>query len=132
MTTTTSTDPARTTRALLRSALHALLLMMALMMGALWAGVEPHPPAAKAPTIAAIAALCWLAQVLVRADHPRAWIGVLLAALACLPAFGPHKLWIEPQALALAPVIVVGSCLLVTLVLGALRLRGARQAERAR
>lgn len=109
------------------AALQALLLMLALMMVALWTGTPPHPPASKGPIIAAIASLSWLALQLVRTGHPRAWLGVALAVLAGVPAFGPHKFWTEPEAVLLAPVIVLGSAVLVVLAGCAWRLREAER-----
>ncbi|NRF68500.1 hypothetical protein HLB44_16010 [Aquincola sp. S2] len=96
-------------RALALATLVSLLAMFACMNIALLAGIEPHPPAARGPYLAATMALCLAAavQFLLRAPAAR-WFG-FAAALAVIPGVGLHKFATEVNAPLLAPVLVVGS-----------------------
>lgn len=91
------------------ASLAALFLLALAMFVAMLAGVEPHPPGARGPYLAAVMALS-LASVwlLVARERAGVWIG-FVTALAFLPSVGPHKFWTEPAAQALAPLIFIGS-----------------------
>lgn len=91
-----------------------LLLLAIAMFVAMIAGTEPHPPPARGPYLAAVAALALVSLWLMLArERAGCWVGCL-AALAYLPGVGPHKLWTEAAAVALAPLIVTGSLLVFT------------------
>ena len=103
------------------AALAALLLLALAMFVAMLAGVEPHPPGARGPYLAAVMALSlaslWLLVVRERAG---VWVG-LVTALAFVPSVGPHKFWTEPAAQALAPLIVIGSACVALAVVALVR-----------
>ena len=103
------------------ASLSALFLLAVVMFVAMLAGVEPHPPGARGPYIGAIAALALASVWLLVARHPMGrWLG-LFTACAYLPAVGPHKLFTEPAAQALAPLIAVGTLAIVAIVLSLVR-----------
>jgi hypothetical protein len=107
------------------AALLALLVLDLAMFASMLAGVQPHPPGARGPFIAATAALAgatlWQLAAAQRAAVPL----LVLSALAFVPAVGPQKFLTEPAALDLAPVIVVGTGAVVALLVAAWRLHGA-------
>jgi len=91
------------------ASLAGLFLLAVVMFIAMLAGIEPHPPGARGPYLGAVAALSlasiWL--LLARQALGR-WLG-MLTALAYVPSVGPHKLFTESAAQALAPLIIVGT-----------------------
>lgn len=92
--------------------LAGLLLLAVVMFVAMLVGKEPHPPAMRGPYLGAISALSLVSiWLLIAQERAGIWAG-MLALLTFLPAVGPHKFWTEPAALALAPLIMVGSLLL--------------------
>lgn len=113
------------------ASLAALSLLALAMFVAMLVGVEPHPPGARGPYLAAVMALS-LASVwlLVARERAGVWVG-LVTALAFVPSVGPHKFWTEPAAQALAPLIVIGSACLALAVAALVReLRQAAPAHR--
>jgi hypothetical protein len=103
--------------------LSGLLLLAVVMFIAMLAGKEPHPPAARGPYLGAVAALAvasiWL--LLVR-ERTGIWAG-WLTVVAFIPSVGPHKFWTEPAAQALAPLIGVGTLLIIVAISGLVRIR---------
>lgn len=105
------------------ASLSALFLLAVVMFVAMVAGVEPHPPGSRGPYLGAVAALALASVWLLVVRHPVGrWLG-LFTACAYLPAVGPHKLFTEPAAQALAPLIAVGTLAVIASVLSLLRLR---------
>lgn len=91
------------------ASLAGLFLLATIMFIAMLAGVDPHPPGARGPYLGAVAALTVMSIWLLLVRHPLGrWLG-LLTALAYIPSVGPHKLFTEPAAQALAPLIIVGT-----------------------
>lgn len=98
------------------AALAGLAVLVLLMFIAMLVGIEPHPPAARGPYLAAVLALLTAAWLLLSRGLPAGrWAG-LLAALFVLPSVGPHKFWTEPAAAALAPLIAVGTLAVLTVL----------------
>lgn len=115
-------EPAAALRSAAIAALAALLILDLAMFASMLGGIQPHPPGARGPFIAATAALAaaTLWQVI---NAQRAAVPMLaLTALAFFPGVGPHKIFTEAAARELAPVILVGSCALFTLLWIAVRL----------
>lgn len=99
------------------AALAGLLVLAAVMFIAMLAGVEPHPPGIRGPYLGAVGALAVASLWLLLAGDP-AGPGVgLVTALAFIPGVGPQKFWTEPAAPALAPLIVVGTLCVATVLL---------------
>ena len=105
------------TGALLTLAVQDMLLLLALC-----AQIEPHPPQAVGPFIGTLLALCL--RVAWGLRRPTRWTHAfaLVVALAHLPNFGPHKFFLA-QAPLIAPMAALGLALLAqAAVLAALRL----------
>jgi fatty acid desaturase len=104
------------------AALATLIVLNLGMFASMLAGVEPHPPGARGPYIAATAALATATLLQVIAARGGAVPLLTLTALAFIPGVGPHKFFTESAAHDLAPVIIVGTGALLTLLVVALRL----------
>lgn len=107
-----------------RAALATLFILQTVMLGALYAGVPPHPPReipifAMAPFLGAALGLCAAAYLL--ADQSRTG-GVLaaLAALAALVSFGPQK-YVDPAFPMIWPAVVTAQAACAVLLTGILR-----------
>lgn len=115
-------------RAAAIASLAALIVLLVAMDVAMLAGIAPHPPGERGPFIAAAAAVCVGALAMfVQGGRGAAWPGAA-AALAVLPAVGPHKLLTEPAAGLLSPVIGVGSVAALVLLVSCVRWHRARRA----
>jgi hypothetical protein len=115
---------------LITGALLTLAVQDMLLLLALFAQIEPHPPAAVGPFIGALLALCL--RVAWGLRRPTRWTHAfaLAVALAHLPNFGPHKFFLA-QAPLIAPMVALGLALLTqAAVLAALRLWRAHLPER--
>ena len=104
-----------------RAALATLFILQTVMLGALYAGVPPHPPQtiplfAMAPLLGAALSLCSAGFML--ADHPRA-SGPLsaLATLAALVSFGPQK-YLDPAFPMIWPAVITAQAACAVLLLG--------------
>ena len=107
------------------ASLGALFLLSVVMFAAMIAGIEPHPPGSRGPYLGAIAALALASVWLLVTRHPYGrWLG-LLTACAYIPSVGPHKLFTEPAAQALAPLIIVGTLAVIAIVWSLLRRRSS-------
>ena len=106
-----------------QAALLALLSFGAVMLATALTGLQPSPPADKLPIVATSLALGVAAFWLLAVRHAAAGTVSLLAALAWVPTVGVHKFLLEPHALLLTPVLLVGSACVVVLVAAGLRLR---------
>ena len=95
------------------SSLSGLVVLNGITLVGFYNGVEPHPPAAFVPLIAATIALSVTAIPLALWRNRIAYISVLLAALLSFVSFGPHKFLAE-NALQLSPALVIGTMLSVT------------------
>jgi len=122
MQTTPASEPNAALRSAAIAALVTLLILDLGMFASMLAGIEPHPPGTRGPYIAATAALAAATLWQVIAAQRAAVVLLALTALSFLPGVGPHKLFTEPAARDLAPVILVGSGALFTLLYIAVRL----------
>ncbi len=110
------------------AALVALIVLQAVMLSSLYAGVAPHPPAATplfgiAPFIAASVAIAAAALM----SGPRSASGrtlCTLAALAALVSFGPQK-YLDPQLALIWPAVVTGQVAALVLIVATFRRREA-------
>jgi hypothetical protein len=115
-------DAAGPLRGAAAAALTILIVLDLGMFASMLAGVEPHPPGARGPYIAATAALATATLWMLMATRGDAVPLLALTALAFIPGVGPHKFFTEAAAPDLAPVIVVGTGAMVTLLVVAARL----------
>lgn len=120
---TGSADPVQ----LLAAALAGLLTLSIVMGAASLAATVPSPPHDKLPFVGTNLALSVVALVLTRGcRRVAAWAGAL-AALSYVPSVGLHKFATEAHAASLAPVIVVGSSLVVLAMCSALAVLRRRE-----
>jgi hypothetical protein len=106
--------------------LQALVVANLVQVAAAFAGVEPSPPSAVVPGIAATAVLGLAAIPLVR-DSVRLGYGLGIAfCLASMIGMGPHKLLLDDGGV-IAPLALVGFALEVLFIVHATRaLRSTR------
>ena len=86
------------------------------MLGALFAQVPPNPPGQFGPYIGTIVALAAVALPLYWWRSRVGKGAALLVALMSLLSAGPQKIFVEPEAMKLLPVILLGSTLSLTLI----------------
>ena len=98
-------------------ALSGIIILHMVMLLALFARVEPHPPAFVGPLIGATLAFSTFTISLIWSDHSRKLIALITSMLMALPSVGPHKFLTEPEALVLSPVILSGTAFLILLTI---------------
>ena len=101
------------------SALAGLILLKAVLLGSLWAQVQPHPPARVGPFIAASLSLAIASIPLVWWRNKIGYTSSILVGLLGLISFGPHKFFSE-SADQIFPAIIVGTVLSVVLIISSL------------
>ena len=99
------------------SALAGLILLNCVLLGSLWAQVQPHPPARVGPFIAASLSLAIVSIPLVWWRNKIGYTTSIIVGLLGLISFGPHKLYPE-SGNQLFPAIVVGTVLSIVLIIG--------------
>ncbi|MEH7829418.1 hypothetical protein [Gemmobacter denitrificans] len=106
----------------MQAALACLILLQTVMLGSLYTGVAPHPPAATplfgiAPFLSAsLSAAC--AALILGPSHSLAGRSLAgLAALAGLVSFGPQK-YLDPQIGLIWPAVLTGQIAAGTVLLG--------------
>lgn len=111
-----------------RAALACLILLQAVMLAALFAGVAPHPPAATplfaiGPFLGAALSAA-VAALILGPGTSRAGRGLAgLAALAALVSFGPQK-YFDPQFPLIWPAVLSGQAAAAVVLLALLPRRG--------
>ena len=125
------------------AALATLIVLQAVMLSALYAGVRPHPPEAIplfgiAPFIGASTALALAAIIVQPVSTGTGRALSVLAALSALVSFGPQK-YVDAQFGLIWPAVILGQAAAAVIVVqvaravrrpgnGALRLHKAEQA----
>jgi hypothetical protein len=108
-----------------RNAIHGAMLGLAMlklvMLAALYARVEPHPPAEFAPLFGASLALSVLALALLAGGSRWFVAPTALVLLESLVSFGPHK-FIIGQSVAIYPAVAVGSALVAVAAVASWRI----------
>lgn len=95
-----------------QAALACLILLQAVMLASLYAGVAPHPPAATplfgmGPFLAASLSAAVAALILGPSQSPAGQVLAGLGALAALVSFGPQK-YLDPQLPLIWPAVLSG------------------------
>lgn len=107
------------------AALSTLIVLQLIMLSALYAGIEPHPPAitpiaAIGPLIGASVAIA-LAAIFVDPLGTRLGRGLsMVAALLALLSFGPQK-YMDAQIALIWPAVVLGQIAVVVIFLQVFR-----------
>ena len=111
------------------AALSTLVILQLVMLGALFAGVSPHPPEATplfgiGPFIGVSLAACVSAMVLHPTGSRAGAVLALLSAVMAAVSFGPQK-YLDPQIGLIWPAVVAAQVAIVSLVIVVFRqLRG--------
>ncbi|MDX5403246.1 MAG: hypothetical protein LPK02_13665 [Rhodobacterales bacterium] len=105
-----------------QAALACLILLQAVMLASLYAGVAPHPPAATplfgiGPFLGASMSAAVAALILGPSSAGRVLAG--LAAMAALVSFGPQK-YLDPQFPLIWPAVLSGQVAAGVVLLGLL------------
>ncbi len=103
------------------AALTTLIVLHGVMLSALYAGVEPHPPAriplfGMAPFLGAVLAAAGAAMILGPVQTASGRVLSALALLLSLVSFGPHKL-IDPAFPLIWPAVAAAWVALIALAL---------------
>ena len=101
------------------SALAGLILLKSVLLGSLWAQVQPHPPARVGPFIAASLSLAIVSIPLVWWRSRVGYTTSIIVGLLGLVSFGPHKFFTE-SANQIFPAIIVGTVFSVVLIISSI------------
>ena len=109
------------------AALTALILLHTVMLGALFAGVDPHPPARVAPFgmgpfLGATLSAASAAMILGTTGTSAGRALTLVALLLSLVSFGPHKI-VDPAFPLIWPAVVTAWVALISLAVRLIRTR---------
>ena len=80
------------------SSLAGLIILKGVLLGALWAQVQPHPPARVGPFIAASLSLAVLSIPLVWWRNKIGYTTSIIVGLLGLISFGPHNFLANQQS----------------------------------
>ena len=98
------------------SSLAGLIVLKGVLLGSLWAQVQPHPPARVGPFIAASLSLAVVSIPLVWWRNKIGYITSVIVGILGLVSFGPHKFFAE-SAGQIFPAIVIGTVFSVVLII---------------
>jgi len=101
------------------SSLAGLILLKAVLLGSLWAQVQPHPEARLGPFIAASLSLAIVSIPLVWWRSKIGYTTSIIVGLLGLISFGPHK-FLGESANQIFPAIIVGTVLSMVLVIASI------------
>ena len=117
----------RANESLVVGCLFGLIFLQIVMLAALFARTEPHPPPHLAPFIGAGIAVGVFAIPLVWNRLVLGFAAAILFGLFSLMSYGPHKLLVE-AAMQILPAVIVGfalTCVLIVVSIVEIR-RGSR------
>lgn len=102
------------------ASLATLILLQAIMLSALYAGIRPHPPIATplfgiAPFIGASVSIALAALILRPLAFPAGRMLSVLAALMALISFGPQK-YFDAQFGLIWPAVILGQIAVVVIL----------------
>lgn len=98
------------------SSLAGLIILKSVLLGSLWAQVQPHPPARVGPFIATSLSLAVVSIPLFWWRNKIGYITSIIVGLLGLLSFGPHKFFTE-SAGQIFPAIIIGTVLSVVLII---------------
>ena len=101
------------------SSLAGLILLKGVLLGSLWAQVQPHPPARVGPFIAASLSLAVLSIPLVWWRNKVGYTISVIVGLLGLVSFGPHKFF-AGSASQIFPAIILGTVISVSLIISSI------------
>jgi hypothetical protein len=89
-----------------------LLTIDIVLLLALFAQVDPHPPGFLGPFIGAMISLGVISVVLALWERTIGLITAIIFGCLNILASGPQKFFYDPNAMAVAPVIIIGTILI--------------------
>lgn len=92
-----------------------LLTIDIVLLLALFAEVDPHPPGSLGPFIGATISLGAISIVLALWERKIGLISALIFGCLNILAVGPQKYFYDPNAMAVTPIIILGTILIGTL-----------------
>jgi hypothetical protein len=103
------------------TSLAGLVVLNCVLLGSLWAQVEPHPPARVGPFIAASLTLTVISIPLVWWRNKKiGYIISIIVGVLGLVSFSPLKFFYDESAGQVFPVIIVGTVLVVVLLIASI------------
>jgi DNA-binding PadR family transcriptional regulator len=100
-----------------------LLTIDIVLLGALFAQVDPHPPGYLGPFIGAMVTMGVITVILVLWDREAGQITAVVYGCLNLLAVGPQKLVLDPNGMAVVPIIILGTTLIGVLFYSILSIR---------
>jgi len=100
-----------------------ILTIDIVLLLALFAEVDPHPPGYLGPFIGAMVSLGVISVVLALWERKIGWIAAIIFGGMNILAVGPQKFFFDPNGVAVAPVIILGTILIGTLIYSILLVR---------
>ena len=102
------------------ASLAGLIVLKCVLLGSLWAQVEPHPPASVGPFIAASLSLAVFSIPLVSWRTKIGYAISIIVGLLGLVSFSPLKFFYDESAGQVIPAIIVGTVFSVVLVIASI------------
>ena len=100
-----------------------LLTIDIVLLLALFAEVEPHPPGFLGPFIGAMVSLGVISVVLALWERKIGLISAIIFGCMNILSVGPQKYFYDPNAEAVTPIIILGTILIVALFYSILLVR---------
>ena len=94
------------------ASLLGLLTIDVVLLFALFAQVDPHPPGSLGPFIGALVSLGVISVVLTFWESKLGLITAIAFGCFNILAVGPQKFFLDPNGMAVAPVIILGTILI--------------------
>lgn len=98
------------------ASLLGLLILHVVQLGALFAQLELSPPTFVGPLIGTAIALQSVTIPLILWQHKSRLLWIAAVVLTSMPSVGPQKFIIEPDALILSPMIILGTIFTAVLI----------------
>ncbi len=98
------------------ASLLGLVILHLVQLGALFAQLELSPPMFVGPLIGTAIAIQAVTIPLILWQHKSRLLWIIAVVLTAIPSIGPQKFIIEPDALILSPMIILGTIFTTVLI----------------
>ena len=98
------------------ASLLGLVILHVVQLGALFAQLELSPPMFVGPLLGTAIAIQAVTIPLILWQHSSRLLWIIAVVLTAIPSVGPQKLIIEPDALILSPMIILGTIFTTVLI----------------
>ena len=112
------------------ASLLGLVILHLVQLGALFAQLELSPPMFVGPLIGTAVAIQAATIPLILWQHKSRLLWIIAVVLTTIPSVGPQKFIIEPEALILSPMIIMGTIFMTVLIVYAVT--GGKVKEKSR